>query len=872
MRDHLSPDDHEAFAAVLAQDCPASQRRKIHLKTSEGALVPAYLSATRLHSAGAEPVCCLVFTDLEEVVSAEQQLRESEAKYRRLFDSMTDCFVQTGMSGEIVTVNPAFLAMLGYSEAEVLQLRYQDLTPERWHSFESEIVETQIQPRGYSDVYEKEYIRKDGTVFPVELRTFLLRGDDGRPAGMWAIVRDITERKETSDRILRLNQLYAALSKCNEASIRSADEQELFTTICRDTVQFGGMKMAWIGLVDGPSQRVLPVASCGEGVEYLQRHPDLGRRRRPVRPGPTGTAIRENRPFWCQDFRQDPATTPWHEAGVRFGWAASAALPLTRNGNPVGSLTLYAGKVDAFDGDTRRLLTEMAGNISFALDKFAAEAERRSAVQALRESEERYRALFENSPDAVLLTAPDGRTLSANPAACRMFGRTAEELCALGRAGVVDTGDPRLAGLLEERARTGRVSGELTFLRSDGSRFPGEISSLLFSDRQGATRTSMIIRDITERKQAEAELHSSRLLYQKTLSSLNEAVFIVDVETRLVLDCNETTESIFGYSREELIGRDTRRIHVNDETLGAFAVEMNAQIERAGFAEFEFRMRRKNGEVFPTEHFLRPLQRSKGGRFCVVSVVRDITDRKRAEDALQASRQLTEGIINAIPVRVFWKDRNLVFMGCNAAFARDAGFADPQQVVGKDDFQMVWGEHADRYRDDDRRVIESGEPRAFHRRAANDPRREDGHAADEQAAPAQRRGGDRRRARDVHRHHRAQAGRDGPPAALRGDRPGGGDRDHHGHQGADPVRQPRFRDRHRLPPRGSARQARAPSQEQQARRSVLPQGPARPQVRPGLAGPARQQQEGRGAPDGEHDDLAGARREGAHRQLRRRRA
>jgi PAS domain S-box-containing protein len=85
--------------------------------------------------------------------------------------------------------------MLGYSEAELKELTYTDLTPEKWHAAESRIVKDQVIPLGYSTVYEKEYRRIDGTVFPIELRTFLLRDDAGKPSGMWAIIRDITERK-----------------------------------------------------------------------------------------------------------------------------------------------------------------------------------------------------------------------------------------------------------------------------------------------------------------------------------------------------------------------------------------------------------------------------------------------------------------------------------------------------------------------------------------------------------------------------------------------------------------------------------------------------------------------------------------------------
>ncbi len=93
------------------------------------------------------------------------------------------------------------------------------------------------------------------------------------------------------------------------------------------------------------------------------------------------------------------------------------------------------------------------------------------------------------------------------------------------------------------------------------------------------------------------------------------------------------------------------------------------------------------------------------------AVLADITERKQTDEALRSSRQIIEGIINAIPVRVFWKDKDLVYLGCNELFARDAGFADPKDVIGKNDYQMEWRDQADLYRGDDRQVIESGNPK-----------------------------------------------------------------------------------------------------------------------------------------------------------------
>ena len=145
-----------------------------------------------------------IMLEITERKRAEEALRESEAKYRRLHETMTDAFVRIDMTGNIQEANRAYQSLLGYTEEELLKRTYEDLTPEKWHAPEARFVAEQVLVNGHSQVYEKEYRRKDGTIFPVELRTFLLRDDAGQPVGMWAIVRDITERKHAEEERAKL--------------------------------------------------------------------------------------------------------------------------------------------------------------------------------------------------------------------------------------------------------------------------------------------------------------------------------------------------------------------------------------------------------------------------------------------------------------------------------------------------------------------------------------------------------------------------------------------------------------------------------------------------------------------------------------------
>jgi PAS domain S-box-containing protein len=170
--------------------------------------------------------------------------------------------------------------------------------------------------------------------------------------------------------------------------------------------------------------------------------------------------------------------------------------------------------------------------------------ERKRAEMVLLESENRYHALFSSSFEAVFLTFPDGTILSANQAACTMFGLTEEELCQGGRENIIDSTDPRLAHALKEREINGKFSGELTFVRGNGEKFPGEFSSIVFEDKDGNIRTSMIVRDITERKRAENELQANRDMLNKLLYASNEFIDS-DFDT---IDYKKTTDNILEIS------------------------------------------------------------------------------------------------------------------------------------------------------------------------------------------------------------------------------------------------------------------------------------------------------------------------------------
>lgn len=150
--------------------------------------------------------------------------------------------------------------------------------------------------------------------------------------------------------------------------------------------------------------------------------------------------------------------------------------------------------------------------------------ERKKSEASLRDSEDRYRLFFENNLDAIFLTATNGSILDANSEAVRLFGFSIEELRQKGREAIVDVNDPKLHSALQEREKTGKFRGELTFIRKDGRKILGEISSVIYKNNDGLERTHMIVKDITEKKKAEEKLKQNFQQLEEILFSLSHKV------------------------------------------------------------------------------------------------------------------------------------------------------------------------------------------------------------------------------------------------------------------------------------------------------------------------------------------------------------
>lgn len=301
-----------------------------------------------------------------------QALREREERFRQLAENIRDVFwMVSADTGEGIYVSSAYEEIWGRSRKTLRE------NPESWleavHPEDQKMVlDTRAKMLSAASASATEFrvIRPDGATRWVRERVFPVCGQAGRVYRIAGVAEDITERKAQEEKITRLTRIYAVLSGINSAIVRIHDRQALFDEACRIAVEHGRFEMAWILRHDPATGSVTPVSWNGlsadiECVGELIRHAGSSVA---TDSGTAGRAVREQRPVYCNDLGEEPDAGLGRRELLRRGYRSVISLPLLAGGICVGVMVLYTKEPDVFDEQELRLLTELAGDISFGLE------------------------------------------------------------------------------------------------------------------------------------------------------------------------------------------------------------------------------------------------------------------------------------------------------------------------------------------------------------------------------------------------------------------------------------------------------------------------------------------------------------------------
>ncbi len=321
-----------------------------------------------------------------------------------------------------------------------------------------------------------------------------------------------------------------------------------------------------------------------------------------------------------------------------------------------------------------------------------------------------------SSINGIAIASPEGSITYVNAAFLRLWGYD-QASDVMGRSVVDFWADrDRAAHALGSVLSGGGSYGELTARRRDGSEFVVEFSASAVKNATGATTHLMgSFVNVTERKIAAEALQESESRLRQAVRASQIGIFNHNHLTDTIYWSPEQRQN-YGWGPDEpvVLAKFIDQVHPEDRERIVAAVQRAHDPAGDGLYDVEHRIIRRDGEVrwlitrsqtyFEGDGDARHPVRTVGG-------VIDITERKRVVAALQESRNLLQTIFDTIPARVFWKDRELRYLGCNRPFALDAGAHSPEELMGKDDYQMGWREQAELYRSDDRKVLETGTPK-----------------------------------------------------------------------------------------------------------------------------------------------------------------
>ena len=543
-----------------------------------------------------------ILADMTVQKRAEEALRNSESRFRRVIDSNMIGIVFSDVHGNITETNDAFLQMVGYTREELRseEISWKEMTPSEYHPLDMKGLD-EMTATGVCAPFEKEFIRKDGSRVPVMIGAAFLEGSLEKTVGF---VVDITDRKRADERLRESEEKYRLLFENNPYPMWVFDLETLaFLAVNEATVsRYGYHREEFL------SMTITDLCPAEDIPLLLKSLPQIS-----VRVGPGG--------IW-------------------------------RNRKKDGTVIDVEITADLISFSGRKAKLVLANDVT----------ERLRAEKALRQSEEQYRLLFDRNPHPMWVVDPSTHTfLAVNEAAIRHYGYSRE---AFLRMTICDIRPPEevplLLGYLQEAAHRETSSdpvmgGVWTHRKKDGSLIEAEITWNLILFR-GKEARLVLAEDVTESRKTERELQDSERRFRQLAENIHEIFWIVEFPPFRMLYISPAYEQIWGRSCQSLYDQPKSfldAVYPEDQVRVLDAMEQQGRGEPT---DTEYRIVRSDGSVRWIRDRGFPIKDGSGKVYRVAGVAEDITERRQAEQALRETNETLRALIHASPLAIFALD------------------------------------------------------------------------------------------------------------------------------------------------------------------------------------------------------------------------
>ncbi|MFW6105631.1 MAG: PAS domain S-box protein [Chloroflexota bacterium] len=577
------------------------------------------------------PATLGTFMDITERKQVEEMLQAEKNKLQSLVDALEYGLTIQDKDYNITYQNRVLRRIFGDRLGEKCYRVYEG----RESICEDCPVEKAFR-KGKPHTSERKTILPSGEVAFWENTANPIRDAQGRIVSCIEIARDITERKQAEEEMQHLNLVIRAIRNINHLIARGTDRYSLLKDACDTFVETRGYYSAWIALLDD-SGKLVTAAEAGLGKSFLQIIERLKRGKlmhcgHKVLEKP-GVLVIKDVSSECEDC---PVVK-------RCGGRDAMSTRLEHNGKMYGLMTVSTPPGRAVEKEEPDLFEEIAGDIAFVLHDMEQEQERKRMEEALRDSEEKLRKMFESVTDGIsvinlkgIITEVNKRTVEIHGFSSKdeLLGKSAFEL-------VAPRHHKKIAADMKKAIKKGAIRGvEYTLLRADGSEFFGELSTNALKDASGNLVGHITIaRDITERKKAEEKLRQSEENYRALFHSSLIGTFVLDAETMKVVKANKAAAEMFGFSSaEEGIGVNPLDLVSPEDRKRVFTVIANDMFEQDLCQTNEFRMLTKDGrEIWISAVGTRIMH---DGRLAGLVYFTDITEQKQQNERLMMADRL----------------------------------------------------------------------------------------------------------------------------------------------------------------------------------------------------------------------------------------